>query len=372
MEDVPAPCAPSETPHPGEWANVSRQTFFNPLSSIPAENLGPLGDFLELPPGTDLQGRKPAILQWAQVRKEFVASYAQAVAEKMPDGSPRDVVQALRALEEQWLQPESGATPEMRTMLMEGFKAKGSFADVARVYEKSLKQDADFKKYDIPREYYIVALNKTKQTLRSIEESQSFVQERLTEKHLTTQTGNQTERYQAYRDSGLNGEILAGLGRAFKDIHTAAQKEVARHIDQSGLSQLMQDLSGTSRQAWSVFGGQPVGEQARASAAKSVNDSLTALLKKNECGAELVASLEAQSGLKADQWSVQPGQVESLLRNAPAEERLELAASLVGRPLDQWAVQDQKLSEVRRSGLLWRNSWPVAPAHLKYSGNCPP
>ena len=348
-----APSTPNlESPRLTSWAHVSHQTFFNPLAGIPDEKMGPLGDLLGLPPRGDLQGRKPAILEWAQNRQAFVRDYRAALEPNGADGAPKDTLQELRRLEQQWLTPEASVTPEMRTMLMEGFKSKGSFADVARVYEKSLEQDPDFNKYEIPRENYIVALNKTKQTVRSIQESQNFIDERLTQLNLNQQVhGSKSERYQAYRDSGLNGEIFAGLGRAYKDIYTAAQKEIAKGIDQAGVSPLMQELSGSSSEKWSAYGAMPLGEQATAQAAKELDTKMSELLKKPDSQGEMTAWLEAQTGVPMERWPSNPEEVRLAMAGADGLERAKLLSPMVGRPVEQWSSRQSALKDLSQAAV---------------------
>jgi len=342
------------------WTSVGRQTtFFNPLSSIEPEKLGPLGDFLELPPGVDLSERKPAINAWAQEHQAFVneykacfepavqATHQQEQAAASPPKTDDQIKASLRALEEKWLDQGASATPEMRTMLMEGFKSKGAFADVARVYEKSLSQDPDFAKYEIPREYFIVALNKTKQTLRSIQESQAFLKERQNDLHLTPQNGTNTARYQAFRDSGLNGEILAGLGRAFKDIHTAAQNEIGKRIDGSGLSKLMQDLSGKPPSEWKGKSNLSLGQEAPKSVALSLQEKIPGLLKKDPSGSEALEHLKGLSGLEQLPSAQELGQ---WAQSCTPEEFAGRLSSL-GQPLEQWPASQKKLTELTNQKL---------------------
>ena len=325
------------------WANIGRQTFFNPMAQIPAEQLGPLGDLLSLQPGADLSARKPQIRDWAENRAAFVKAYNEAV------NSPDQAVAALRQLEDQWLQQGEKVTPEMRTMLMEGYRNKSAHAEVARLYERSLEQDPNFKHYEIPREYFIVALNKTKQTLRSIAESENFIQERLTNLY-----GNQVlpgeARHQAYRQSGLNGEIFAGLGRAYKDIHTAAQKEINGHIDRSGLSQLMQDLSATKSSDWTFFGGSSLGDQARKKLVDSQLSKLGDLRSGKLSEEQFLQNLSQQAGLS------EPLSQESLAKLRELKEiegplHPGVLEQLSGRSLAAWPAHEKLLSDLTQQSV---------------------
>lgn len=326
----------------GNWENIARQTFFNPLAAIPAEQLGPLGDLLSLPPGADLMPRKPAIRNWAENRQAFVKAYDQSLAGEQP-------VQALRQLEDQWLTEKDKVTPEMRTMLIEGYRSKGAHAEVARLYERSLEQDPNFKHYEIPREYFIVALNKTKQTLRSIAESENFIQERLSSLY-DNQAMPTEARHLAYRQSGLNGEIFAGLGRAYKDIHSAAQKEINSHIDGSGLAPLLQELTGSRSQDWSFFGGARLGDQAR----KKLTDSqLSALadFRSGKLSAEnLKQQLAEQAGLHDADWPQAQARLEELKQMEGPLHPNDLER-LSGRPLEQWPGYEKQVQDLTHQSI---------------------
>lgn len=319
------------------WENVGRKTFFNPIAPIPAQHLGPIGDLFNLAPDADLQSRKPAIKNWAENRQAFVKAYDQSLAGPEP-------LKALRQLEDQWLDQEEKVTPEMRTMLMEGYRNKGGHAEVARLYERSLEQDPLFKHYEIPREYYIVALNKTKQTVRSIAESENFIQERLATLYDQPLMPHEA-RHLAYRQSGLNGEIFAGLGRAYKDIHSAAQKEIDAKIDGSGFAQLIQDLSGSRSQDWSFFGASRLGDQAQ----KKLSDSQLGKLSEFRSG-KLTAQqfrdqLAQQAGLSDDQGSSMEHLLEGL-KQTEGPLHPGILEQLSGRPLKEWPGYEKQVQDL--------------------------
>lgn len=160
----------------------------------------PMLDFFVSP--MDLNERKRLI------DNALTSSQAFKQALREIEGLPKDqALPALRALETKYGLHTLSA--DHTTVLFYAYKGHGSFADMTRLYETSPNQD--FKNSDVIREFYIVALNKTKRLGDSLRVSESYL-----------------------ADGFVNGEVLAGMGKAYRELarkNSNARTELERSYD---------------------------------------------------------------------------------------------------------------------------------------------
>lgn len=125
-----------------------------------------------------------------RINAAYRATLTAAISDEERVAAKSLYLQALRAMEDE---NENCAVPDAdRTArLFYAYRDVEAFADMIRLYESS--HDDLFRESDVIRELYVVALNKTKQVTKSLAVSASYID-----------------------GDFKNGEVLAGVGKAFR------------------------------------------------------------------------------------------------------------------------------------------------------------
>lgn len=384
---------------------VGGTKWVNPLGDVNPIAMSPIGDLFSInsPEGAKaLTERAPAIRAHALAQRQFTSALDDAVwTDVEVDGKKQklkraDALPRLRELDaflnsgklpDNWTAPLdlSSATPldhlflgeppkrllpDQATSLLEGFKDAGAFEDVARVYESLRAKDSQFGKYDIPREYYIVALNKlgSGRIKDSIRECEAMITDKANLQHLSPQLHFVGQK-NTYRSLGLNGEMLSGTGKAYKNIQSQAEKQIDGMVAETNFAQLFSDLSNvkfsdmvlaeppSGLKGLSSAKNQTAGALGEASASFKFNERLSTLRsRKFEPGSEddsknkkdLVDFLESATGLKLDSWTKAKGYdvntVASLVLGA--SDSAQLVGQLCGKSISDWSLTQGEVKSI--------------------------
>ncbi|MBM3460516.1 MAG: hypothetical protein FJX76_00250 [Armatimonadetes bacterium] len=321
--------------------------FVNPLSSIPPRDLGPLGDFLEIPPEharETIAERQPKVFEWAQQHGKYLAELGKLLKEK--DGSKRKVtVDELRAFEKKQNREGVKLDPDMVTMLMEAYQDQGAFADSARFYEEMRQKNDYLPSYEIPREYYIVCLNKQKKVKESIRESEAYINERVQTVHHGPMGFIEASRRNIYRNLGINGEVLGGMGKAYKMVYQEAEKQIDGKVKSADLTALFAQVSNVPTVDWNLDG-KRVGDLALEKTAARFNARVEGLKARTRDAAAVEDTLkfvEDATGLKRENWDAA-----AIL---DAADPFKAAETLSSKKPDEWAMFKEEVRSAASSAL---------------------
>ena len=127
-----------------------------------------------------------------------------------------------------------GLTAEDRTHLLETLREKKAWPEMARYYEQSVTRDPHFGNWQIPKEHYFLALNKSGRRSEAIAFAKAMC-------HLASAAPGEPLRASDLNQArltaatGVNGEILSGLGSAFRLLSDAAAKGALRDTETQAL-----------------------------------------------------------------------------------------------------------------------------------------
>ncbi len=380
---------------------VEGTSWINPLSDVAPSSMSPIGDFFTLGStnsGESLNDRASAIHDHALLQSKFGNALNDALWSKIEGQKEKikrpDALGRLRDLEsflvngklpENWASPLDMSTatpldhlylgekpqkllPDQTTSLLEGYKDLGAFEDLARVYETLRAKDPDLVHYDIPREHYIVALNKlgASRIKDSIRESESMI---LEKSGLQGTSTFGVVKNVSHRTVGLNGEILSGTGKAYKNIQAQAEKQIDGMVVDANFAQLFANLSNVKiadmivaeppagLKGLSKAPNQTAGALGEASATFKFNERISTVLgRKFEVGSEqdlknrkeLVEFVENAVGLKIESWSKAQGlssnSVAGLLY--ASADPMALVSQLSGKSLPEWSLTQKEVESI--------------------------
>ncbi|MBI3927428.1 MAG: DUF4071 domain-containing protein [Armatimonadetes bacterium] len=354
-------------------SHIADPGFVNPLQNIPPREMGPLGDFLQIPAERareTLAERQPAIHEWSVHHKHYTSELKSMLTDA--SGKAREIpLEALRAFEERWTEENPSAAaleivrkyqpvpagsppgtlppalpqlksedaqlyPDEVTMLVEAFKDRGSFEDVARFYEKMRSRNPNLACYEVPREYYIVSLNKLKKIKESIRESEAFINERVEAIHHGPMGFIEASRRNVYRSLGINGEILGGMGKAYKVIYQEAEKQIDNRVAQADFTKLFEQLSGTRASAWKNFG-EKADEKTRARFLERF-ETLRGREESLKNSLEMLEFVEQATGAKLPE--------NELSRLRKSEDPVKTVEELTGKKLGEWNLHGEELQKI--------------------------
>lgn len=370
--------------------NLEDPGFVNPLSKVDPKKMSPLGDILDISPAETrevLASRQPQIHDWAVQQKTFRNEMDWLLYEHAPDGKPlvgsdgkprtRDVsAEVLRAYEERWTADVPSAhsvevltqhmpqkdgkpfkfaplSPEDKkldagqmTSLMTAYKDRGHFEDVSRFYETMRSREPHLGHYEIPREYYIVSLNKQKRIKESIRESEALLNERVEEVNHGPMGFIEAGRRNLYRSMGVNGEILSGMGKAYKVVHQQAEKQIDEKVRNADFTSLASQLTGVDVENWKV-GDTTLGDAADKKAATRYLERHNALAQRTEnplkTASDMMDWVEKATGTSRDDWADPAGQ--SLfqdLKKLEPDKVVGQVEKLTGRALKDWTIRKEE------------------------------
>lgn len=385
---------------PRTTAFTTERTWINKLQDVPSNKMSPLGDLLTLgltePSGT-LVSRRDDLHRQAVRHKNFRQALSAAVSEQRTDAqgvvhrsTRSDALVRLRSLEtflltgevpSNWRQngtknsipseelfrkkAPSELLPDEMGALMESYRDLGSFEDVARFYENCREKFPHLAHYDVPREQYIVALNRlgSSRILDSIQESESLLDSTVAAQRcsLGPQLPNSNFQRKLYRNLGLNGDILSGLGKAYRNIGELAEMEIDAKARKSHFGQLLSDLTGVKFQDFKVgVGDSTAGEIGLQRATSKFTRRIATLTGRDfkpgtpeyaDNIKDLASYLERCVGLPMSKWTTQvaPGQLAWQLRGA--NNPLEKIEKLSGCPVRAWHLTQKETYGAANSSL---------------------
>jgi MAP3K TRAFs-binding domain len=371
--------------------NLEDPGFVNPLSGVEPKKMGPLGDILQVSAGEArevLASRQPEIHDWAVQHKAFNAELDSLTIVHDKDGKvvydedtgrakKRDIpVEALRAYEERWTKetPSAESLETLKKWMPEGTKLKdlapqdktlgagqmtrvlgeykdgGHFDDVSRFYETMVAKEPHLGKYEIPREYYIVSLNKQKRIKESIRESEAMLNERVEEVNHGPMGFIEASRRNLYRSMGVNGEVLSGLGKAYKVIHQQAETQIDEKVANADFTSLYSQLTGTDVENWKS-GDSTVGAAATTAAESRFLDRHNKIAgrtdKPLQAASDMMDWVEKATGAKRDEWAQPPGQdLFTTLKGAEPDKLIGTVEELTGKSLKDWSVRREEVKNL--------------------------
>lgn len=353
--------------------------FINPLAKIEPKEMGPVGDFLQLEPKTakeTLAARQPEIHKFATLHKQFNDELDHLTKGVDNEGATLDLdvpVEKLRAFEARWTEevlspkeqallqrgpeekPLKSLEPEDKTLhagqmtrLMEAYKDRGYFEDVSRFYEKMRSLNPNLAHYEIPRENYIVSLNKQKRIKESIQESEALINERVVEVNHGPMGFLEASRRNVYRSLGVNGEILSGMGKAYKLIHKQAEGQIDERVAGANFSSLYSQLTGTAQEDWTL-GGKTLGTIATKNATDQFKSRFETLAERQEKPMQALSDamswVEKTTGVERDQWA-EPASPALFSKLKETEDVLGAVSELTGRKPSDWTSREKEVQEL--------------------------
>lgn len=236
------------------------------------------------------------------------------------------------------------------TQVLTAYKDRGHFDDVARFYETMRSREPHLGVYEIPREHYIVSLNKQKRIKESIRESEALLNERVEEVNHGPMGFIEASRRNLYRSMGVNGEILSGMGKAYKVIHEQAEKQIDEKVGNANLTSLGAQLTGTNIADWKI-GETTVGEAADKKATARFLDRHQDLSERTErpleTAMEMMDWVEKATGAKRDSWSQPVSQsLFDELKSAKPEKVVGQVEKLTGKKLADWSIRQEEQTSI--------------------------
>ena len=386
-------------------SSTEKPGFVNPLAGVSKETMGPLGDILELSTTATagevkeaLCVRQPEIHKWATHHKTYNKELDLLLYEHDSDGNmvyddetnkpkQKDLpVEVLRAFEAHWTEPNppagtkeliaanlggtgenkgdypvSDLAPEDKkmhadqmTQLLVAYKDRGHWDDVSRFYEKMRGVNPELGKYEIPREYYIVSLNKQKRIKESINESEALINERVEAVNHGPMGFIEASRRNMYRSLGINGEVLAGMGKAYKVVHQQAEKQIDEKVANADFGALFAQLTQTDQADWKI-GDSTVGEVANKKAGDRFSKRFGEIMAKDDAGEaskELLDFVEKATGTNREAWSPGEGGSEGLYAQLKGSENpIATVEKYTGTKLEGWAFRQEAVAETASAPL---------------------
>jgi hypothetical protein len=199
-------------------------------------NYGPAADALALSgaQASDILSRAPDFKAVAQMKTQFEGELAAA---KTPE--------QLKALETKW--PPDSITAGMQAKLMKAYMDSSNWGEAVRYYQSVVKAQPQFGTYDIPREHFIVCLNKSGQLAQSVQQSAAYLSDHGVALR-DMLAGKPIPRH-------VSGEVFAGLGKALKvcngkiekgELDAASLAEVKQLAEAAGLPSGEKELANTA------------------------------------------------------------------------------------------------------------------------------
>lgn len=375
--------------------NLEDPGFVNPLVKVAPLDMSPLGDILQVKPEETkevLASRQPQVHDWAVQQKTYRTEFENLTIQKDENGkviyddtgrpAQRELpVEALRAYEARWTQETvseenakllekwlpSGTklknlSPEDKkldagqmTQLLTAYKDRGHFEDVSRFYETMRTQAPHLGHYEIPREYYIVSLNKQKRIKESIRESEALLNERVEEVNHGPMGFIEASRRNLYRSLGVNGEILSGMGKAYKVIHQQAEQQIDEKVANADFTSLVSQLTATPVEEFKL-GNTTVGEAAdKQTTARFLEryDDLTARTEKpRETASDMMDWVEKATGSNPEEWERPAGQeLFQKLKHAGPEQVIGAVEQLTGKKLQDWTIHKEEKDQLSSAPL---------------------
>lgn len=337
-------------------------TFINPLATVDPKEISPIGDLLSTSPeeiGKTLASRQDQIKAFAAKSKAFNTEFddltkvkdAKGNIVRNNDGSAKakDVpVEQLNAFASRFSKPGGEKlTAGQMSQVMEAYKDRGHFSELSDFYEKMRTNQPTLGKYEIPREHYIVSLNKQKRIKESIQESEALINERVEEVNHGPMGFLEASRRNTYRDLGINGEVLAGLGKAYKLVHQQAESQIDAKVAQADLTTSYAQLTGTKMEDWKV-GESSVGEVAKERTQAVFQKGAKKLFEADDqkkAQADFTDFVEKSTGTKSKDWAQPPSPAlfESL---KGAEDLMGSVESLTKKERDGWELHREQIHSV--------------------------
>jgi hypothetical protein len=176
---------------------------------------GPMGGLMYLQDAKDLLKQQPDIAKAATELKEFRAQLSGC----------KTLPQLLELADKSAGQPLPAICRNemMKAMMSQATgKDKTAWVAAANFWEKTVAGNPNYKSDDFGREYYIVCLNKSGRAAESITHAREYVTDTAS-RSLGARAQTASPALLATQP-GVNGEVLAGLGKAFHILADEAKK----------------------------------------------------------------------------------------------------------------------------------------------------
>lgn len=191
-------------------ANVSRERLRE--SREQARNLGPHAEFMAWRSAT------PGQLAARSARAEGKAKTSRRLRTSLKACSgPKEVLKLALSFESR------GVTAEDRTIVLETLRDQKAWPELARYYEASIAADPSFRQHTVSKEHYLLSLNKGGKRAQAILLAKDMC------KSLAPGPGapvrsQDIDLERVHRARGVNGEVLGGLGSAFRLVSDEAAR----------------------------------------------------------------------------------------------------------------------------------------------------
>lgn len=368
-------------------------TWVNPTAKVDSTKMSPIGDLLSWnshQAASLLSSRDAEIAEFAARTRTFSSAFKNAVSETRKDEQgktvtvPRqDAWKQLRELEnfvvhgqrpQNWSvnerttlsamdtlltqEPPKQVRPEEMTALMQGYQDVGAFADVVRVYEACRARDSSLAEYDIPRENYIVALNRLGSTRikQGIQESEVLLADHVEPNRLSLSSVSTDSQRRLHRNLGVNSQVLNSLGKGYRNLAMSAEGQILDLARKQDFAQFTSDFTGVPLKNFKV-GDKTAGEIGEEKASQRFLGRLQHLTDRSlpegspercQNDLDIVRWLEVQSGVAAEQWPDKPTLEVAAHLLQDSDNPRAVAEAICGRAFSDWPSTTAEVKTVAR------------------------
>jgi hypothetical protein len=383
---------------------TTETTWIDPIAKVDPKTMSPIGGLLSWNPNdvVGLLNEKEAEIAKLAVRtRNFSSAYKSAVSETRTDGQGKSISvprrnawKHLRDLEkfvldgqrpQGWTpagrpstsgldallsqEPPKNVRPEEMTALMQGYQDVGAFADVVRVYETCRSRDKSLAEYDIPRENYIVALNRLGSTYikQSIRESESLLADHFVPNQLSLASRTTDGQRRLHRNLGVNSQLLNSLGKGYRNLAVNAESQVLEMARKQDFAKFVSDFTAVPLGSFKI-GDQTAGQIGEQRASERFLNRLQVLAERNlpegseerrQNDLDIVSWLESKSGVSAEQWPGKPSPEVAAHLLRETENPIETAAAICGREFPCWEITTSETRSVASEPFV---KWAVRAA----------